>query len=110
MKIKVGINGMGRIGRMVIRAIIESQNKNIKIQGVVLTMYDKRNNLSVQIEEDVRHNLGKLVYDTVIPRNVRLSEAPSFSLPALVYDHKCAGAVAYQKLAVEFLQREQVVQ
>ena len=95
---------------MTIREVRGSLNKNIKIQGVVLTMYDKRNNLSVQIEEDVRHNLGKLVYDTVIPRNVRLSEAPSFSLPALVYDHKCAGAVAYQKLAVEFLQREQVVQ
>ena len=94
---------------MTIREVRGSLNKNIKIQGVVLTMYDKRNNLSVQIEEDVRQNLGKLVYDTVIPRNVRLSEAPSFSLPALVYDHKCSGAIAYQKLAVEFLQREHIV-
>ena len=91
---------------LTIREVRGSLNKNIKIQGIVLTMYDKRNNLSVQIEEDVRENLGDLVYDTVIPRNVRLSEAPSFSIPALVYDHKCAGSVAYQKLAVEFLERE----
>ena len=69
-------------------------------------MFDKRNNLSEQIEEDVRGNLGELVYDTVIPRNVRVSEAPSFSMPALIYDHKCSGAIAYQKLAAEFLKRE----
>ena len=92
---------------LTIREVRGSLNKNVKIQGVVLTMYDKRNNLSVQIEEDVRRTLGNLVYETVIPRNVRLSEAPSFSLPALVYDHKCAGSIAYQKLAVEFLEREQ---
>ena len=91
---------------LTIREVRSTLNGNIKIQGIVLTMYDKRNNLSVQIEDDVRDNLGKLVYETVIPRNVRLSEAPSFSLPALVYDHKCSGSVAYQKLAVEFLERE----
>ena len=91
---------------LTIREVRSTLNTNIKIQGIVLTMYDKRNNLSVQIEDDVRENLGKLVYETVIPRNVRLSEAPSFSLPALVYDHKCSGSVAYQKLAVEFLERE----
>ena len=91
---------------LTIKEVRSTLNKNIKIQGVVLTMYDKRNNLSVQIEDDVRENLGKLVYETVIPRNVRLSEAPSFSLPALIYDHKCSGSVAYQKLAVEFLERE----
>ena len=91
---------------LTIREVRSTLNKNIKIQGIVLTMYDKRNNLSVQIEDDVRENLGKLVYETVIPRNVRLSEAPSFSVPALVYDHKCSGSVAYQKLAVEFLERE----
>ena len=90
---------------LTIREVRSTLNKNIKIQGIVLTMYDKRNNLSVQIEDDVRENLGNLVYKTVIPRNVRLSEAPSFSLPALVYDHKCSGSVAYQKLAVEFLER-----
>ena len=91
---------------LTIREVRGTLNKNIKIQGIVLTMYDRRNNLSVQIEEDVRENLGDLVYDTVIPRNVRLSEAPSFSVPALLYDHKCAGSIAYQKLAVEFLERE----
>ena len=91
---------------LTIREVRSTLNSSIKIQGIVLTMYDKRNNLSVQIEDDVRDNLGKLVYETVIPRNVRLSEAPSFSLPALVYDHKCSGSVAYQKLAVEFLERE----
>ena len=91
---------------LTIREVRSTLNKNIKIQGIVLTMYDKRNNLSVQIEDDVRENLGKLVYETVIPRNVRLSEAPSFSLPALIYDHKCSGSVAYQKLAIEFLERE----
>ena len=94
---------------LTIREVRVTLNKKIKIQGVVLTMYDKRNNLSVQIEDDVRANLGKLVYETVIPRNVRLSEAPSFSLPALVYDHKCSGSVAYQKLAVEFLERENLL-
>ena len=91
---------------LTIKEVRANLNKVIKIQGIVLTMYDKRNNLSVQIEQDVRQNLGKLVYDTVIPRNVRLSEAPSFSLPALLYDHKCAGSIAYQKLAAEFLERE----
>ena len=73
-------------------------------------MYDKRNNLSIQIEDDVRKNLGDLVYKTVIPRNVKLSEAPSFSVPALIYDHKCSGAIAYQKLAAEFLSRENINQ
>ena len=91
---------------LTVREVRSTLNKNIKIQGIVLTMYDKRNNLSVQIEDDVRENLGKLVYETVIPRNVRLSEAPSFSFPALIYDHKCSGSVAYQKLAIEFLERE----
>mgnify|MGYP001480695363 CR=1 FL=1 len=89
-----------------IKEVRGTLNKNIRIQGIVLTMYDKRNNLSVQIEEDVREHLGKLVYETVIPRNVRLSEAPSFSLPALLYDRKCAGSIAYKKLAAEFLERE----
>ena len=89
-----------------IKEVRGTLNKNIWIQGIVLTMYDKRNNLSVQIEEDVREHLGKLVYETVIPRNVRLSEAPSFSLPALLYDRKCAGSIAYKKLAAEFLERE----
>ena len=91
---------------LTVRDIRSKINEDLKIHGIVLTMFDKRNNLSEQIEEDVRGNLGELVYDTVIPRNVRISEAPSFSMPALIYDHKCSGAIAYQKLAAEFLKRE----
>ncbi len=91
---------------LTVRDIRAKINKQLKIHGIVLTMYDKRNKLSEQIESDVRGNLGALVYETVIPRNVRLSEAPSFSMPALIYDHKCTGAIAYQKLAAEFLKRE----
>ena len=68
-------------------------------------MYDRRNNLSGQVAADVRENLGALVYDTVIPRNVRLSEAPSHAVPALIYDHTSTGSVAYQKLAGEVLAR-----
>jgi chromosome partitioning protein len=69
-------------------------------------MFDKRNNLSQQVEDDVREALGALVYDTVVPRNVRLSEAPSHAMPALIYDHACAGSRAYQSLAAELLRRE----
>ena len=81
-------------------------NPDLDIQGVVLTMYDPRNNLSGQVEEDVRTHLGERVYKTVIPRNVRISEAPSFGQPALLYDHKCAGSQAYMRLASELIQRE----
>ena len=81
-------------------------NPGLEIQGVVLTMYDPRNNLSGQVEEDVRTHLGERVYKTVIPRNVRISEAPSFGQPALLYDHKCAGSQAYMRLASELIQRE----
>ena len=88
-----------------IREIKQTQNPTLKMQGIVLTMYDQRNNLSGQVEADVRNNLGDLVYETIIPRNVRLSEAPSHSMPALIYDHKSAGAIAYQKLAAELLRR-----
>ena len=88
-----------------IREIKQTLNPTLKMQGIVLTMYDQRNNLSGQVEEDVRNNLGDLVYETIIPRNVRLSEAPSHSMPALIYDHKSAGSIAYQKLAAELLRR-----
>lgn len=81
-------------------------NPDLSVQGVVLTMYDPRNNLSTQVEEDVRSHLGERVYKTVIPRNVRMSEAPSFGQPALLYDHKCAGSQAYMRLASELIQRE----
>ncbi len=90
---------------LTIREVRQTLNPRLRIQGVVLTMYDPRNNLTTQVEDDVRQNLGELVYETVIPRNVRLSEAPSHAVPALIYDHRSAGSIAYQKLAAELLRR-----
>lgn len=81
-------------------------NKTLIIQGVVLTMYDKRNNLSAQVAADVRDHFGDKVYDTVIPRNVRVSEAPSFGKPVLLYDLHCSGAQAYLNLAKEVVRQE----
>jgi chromosome partitioning protein len=81
-------------------------NPALEIQGVVLTMFDRRNNLSAQVEKDVRAHFGDKVYRTVIPRNVRISEAPSHGKPALLYDYKCAGSQAYIRLAGEIIQRE----
>ena len=83
-----------------------SLNPQLDIQGVVLTMYDRRNSLSSQVARDVRDHFGEKVYETVIPRNVRVSEAPSFGKPALIYDLKCAGSQAYLKLAREVVVRE----
>jgi chromosome partitioning protein len=83
-----------------------SLNPRLEIQGVVLTMYDRRNSLSEQVAQDVRTHFGDKVYETVIPRNVRVSEAPSFGKPVLVYDLKCAGSQAYLKLAREVVGRE----
>jgi len=83
-----------------------SLNPALEIQGVVLTMYDRRNSLSAQVAKDVREHFGTTVYETVIPRNVRVSEAPSFGKPALIYDLKCAGSQAYIKLARELVGRE----
>ncbi|MGC6512235.1 MAG: ParA family protein [Parvibaculales bacterium] len=85
-----------------------SLNPALEIQGIVLTMHDPRNNLSRQVEEDVRTHFGDKVYKTLIPRNVRVSEAPSFGMPALLYDHKCAGSQAYMKLASELIQKEKL--
>ncbi len=85
-------------------------NPELEVSGVILTMYDKRNKLSAMIEEDVRQFLGKKVYKTIIPRNVRLSEAPSHGKPAIVYDLACTGSRAYVHLAGEFLRREKVEQ
>ena len=80
-------------------------NPDLGIVGVVLTMFDRRNRLTDQVADDVRDCLGKLVFEAVIPRNVRLSEAPSHGLPALVYDHSCAGSRAYIALARELIGR-----
>ena len=81
-------------------------NPTLSIHGIVLTMYDSRNNLSNQVVADVREFMGPKVYDTVIPRNVRISEAPSYGKPVLVYDLKCVGSEAYLRLATEIIQRE----
>ena len=82
-------------------------NRSLEIQGIVLTMFDRRNNLSGQVASDVRRYMGDKVYETIIPRNVRISEAPSHGKPALLYDHRCAGSNAYIRLAREMLHREQ---
>jgi chromosome partitioning protein len=89
-----------------IQRVRDNLNPNLEIQGVVLTMFDKRNSLTDQVAQDVRAHFGDKVYQTVIPRNVRLSEAPSHGLPALIYDMKCAGSQAYIRLAAELIQRE----
>ncbi len=81
-------------------------NPNLSIHGIVLTMFDSRNNLSNQVVADVRQFMGEKVYKTMIPRNVRISEAPSYGKPVLVYDLKCVGSEAYLKLATEVIQRE----
>jgi len=84
-------------------------NQRLEIHGVVLTMFDKRNNLSEAVAQDVRKYFGDKVYKSVIPRNVRLSEAPSYGLPAIVYDMNCPGAKAYIALAKEVLKREKEI-
>jgi chromosome partitioning protein len=81
-------------------------NPRLDIQGIVLTMFDARNNLAQQVVNDVRSHLGEKVYHTLIPRNVRVSEAPSYGKPAILYDLKCAGSQAYLQLASEVIQRE----
>ncbi len=99
------LEGLSQILRTIetVRARI---NPRIALQGVVLTMVDGRNNLASAVENDVRAHLGDKVYQTVIPRNVRISEAPSHGKPALLYDLKCAGSQAYIRLASELIQRE----
>ena len=86
-----------------------SLNSELSIHGIVLTMYDARNNLSGQVVADVRAHMGEAVYETIIPRNVRVSEAPSYGKPVLLYDFKCAGSQAYLKLAAEIIQRERLL-
>jgi chromosome partitioning protein len=102
------LEGLSQLLRTVER-VKSSPNPRLEIQGVVLTMFDQRNKLSDQVASDVRQHLGEKVYRTVIPRNVRISEAPSYGKPALVYDHRCAGSKAYMKLASELIQRERAL-
>jgi len=89
-----------------VESVREQLNPDLTIHGIVLTMYDSRNNLSGQVVADVREFMGRKVYDTIIPRNVRVSEAPSYGKPVLVYDLKCSGSEAYLRLATEVIQRE----
>jgi chromosome partitioning protein len=92
---------------LTIREVRQSGNKDLRIEGVLLTMYDSRNNLSQQVEQDARDNLGDLVFKTMIPRNVRVSEAPSFAMPVLAYDTLSKGAKAYRDLADELIKNNQ---
>ncbi len=103
------LEGLSMLLRTVER-VRASFNPDLDIEGVVLTMYDRRNRLSSAVEDDVRDFMGDKVFKTVIPRNVRLSEAPSHGLPALVYDMKCRGSQAYIKLAKELLKREKTLE
>jgi chromosome partitioning protein len=91
-----------------IELVRDKLNPTLEMQGIVLTMFDKRNKLSDQVADDVRATLGDKVYATMIPRNVRISEAPSHGVPALVYDLRCPGSQAYIKLAGELIQRERL--
>lgn len=99
------LEGLSQIMRT-IESVRTRINPHLELQGIVLTMHDRRNNLTAQVEEDVRAHLEDKVYRTVIPRNVRISEAPSHGKPALLYDLKCPGSQAYIQLASEVIQRE----
>ena len=92
---------------LTIREVRQNANPNLRIEGVILTMYDGRNRLSQQVEADARENLGDLVFRTVVPRNVRISEAPSYAMPVLTYDSLSKGSIAYRALAQEMLTRHQ---
>jgi len=92
-----------------VESVREQLNPQLTIHGIVLTMFDARNNLSGQVVADVREFMGTKVYDTIIPRNVRVSEAPSYGKPVLVYDLKCSGSEAYLRLATEVIQREKLL-
>jgi chromosome partitioning protein len=93
---------------LTVRQVRESANPGLRVEGVVLTMFDQRNNLCRQVEDDARETLGGLVYETKIPRNVRVSEAPSFALPVIEYDPASRGSEAYLELAQEFLERNEI--
>jgi chromosome partitioning protein len=95
---------------LTVREVRQSGNKDLRIEGVVLTMYDRRNNLSQQVEQDARDNLGDLVFKTMIPRNVRVSEAPSFAMSVLSYDTLSKGAKAYRALAAELISNNEQIE
>lgn len=93
---------------LTVREVRAKANPNLRIEGVVLTMFDGRNNLSQQVENDARENLGDLVFQTIVPRNVRISEAPSYAVPVLEYDPTSKGTRAYRALAQELVSRQNV--
>ena len=99
------LEGLSQLIKTVER-VRSNLNPRLSIHGIVLTMFDRRNSLSEQVAQDVRSVLGEKVYETVIPRNVRISEAPSHGKPVLLYDHACAGSQAYIRLASEIIRRE----
>lgn len=90
---------------LTLREVRKTANPDLRVEGVLLTMYDKRNNLSLQVEEDARENLGDMVFETVIPRNVRVSEAPSYAMSVLDYDPASKGSLAYRALGNELIAR-----
>jgi chromosome partitioning protein len=90
---------------LTVRNVRKTANPDLRIEGIALTMYDSRNNLSLMVEDDARENMGDMVFNTVIPRNVRLSEAPSYSMPVLAYDSASKGSQAYRSLAKEVINR-----
>ncbi|HKM71180.1 MAG TPA: AAA family ATPase [Stellaceae bacterium] len=102
------LEGLSQLMRTIER-VQRALNPRLELQGVVLTMYDQRNNLCDLVADDVRRHFGAKVFDTMIPRNVRIAEAPSHGKPVLIYDHSCAGAQAYIRLAAEILRQREPV-
>ncbi|MBS92021.1 MAG: chromosome partitioning protein ParA [Rickettsiales bacterium] len=98
------LEGLSQILR-VIKKVKSELNSSLDLDGILLTMYDSRNKLSFQVEEDVREVMGEAVYDTIIPRNIKISESPSHGKPILLYDHSCIGSEAYVNLAAEVLRK-----
>lgn len=103
------LEGLSQLSSTVSR-IAQRFNPNLSIDGIILTMFDRRNRLSTLVARDVQKHFGSIVYKTIIPRNVRLSEAPSYGLPAIVYDMECSGARAYIRLAKELIKRDKTTQ
>ena len=99
------LEGVGQLINTV-QLVKKSLNKNLDIEGVVLTMYDGRTNLSNEVVAEVKKYFKEKVYETTIPRNIRLAECPSFGLPIMLYDDKCKGAECYDSLAKEFIKRQ----
>lgn len=95
---------------LTLREVRQSANQDLRIEGILLTMFDRRNKLAQQVEADARANLGELVFDTIVPRNVRLSEAPSYAVPVLEYDPNSRGSEAYRELATELMKNHTAAQ